>query len=283
MNLSFAIPTPLDYFAMLVDSEADFSLFEAAVSLAQDDYPEVDVQTILSEVDQLLARIQRRIPVDAGALQKLRILNQFFFSDLKFGGNVNNYCDPDNSFINVLLRTRRGIPISLGVLWMELAQGLGLTVWGIGFPGHFMVKANLPMGQAVIDPLSGKSFSQEELVELLEPYRTRGAQQDEFEAPLGLYLRALVPRDIIARMLYNLKEIYQSQDDWPRLLAVQERLIVLLPESWPEFRDRGLAHAALGNIAQAVADLECYLVHADGVVDLDAIAERVDALRGQHG
>lgn len=282
MNLSFAVPTPLDYFAMLVDSDADFSLFEAAISLAQDDYPEVNVQTVLSEVDQLLARIRRRIPVDAGALQKLRILNQFFFNDLKFGGNVNHYYDPDNSFINVLLRTRRGIPISLGVLWMELAQGLGLAVWGIGFPGHFMVKANLPMGQAVIDPISGKSFSQDELLELLEPYRTRGGQE-EYEAQLGLYLRALAPRDILARMLYNLKEIHQSQDDWQRLLAVQERLIVLLPESWPEYRDRGLTHAALGNTAQAVADLECYLVHADGVVDLDAIAERVDALRGQHG
>lgn len=282
MNLSFAVPTPLDYFAMLVDSDADFSLFEAAISLAQDDYPEVNVQTVLSEVDQLLARIRRRIPVDAGALQKLRILNQFFFNDLKFGGNVNHYYDPDNSFINVLLRTRRGIPISLGVLWMELAQGLGLAVWGIGFPGHFMVKANLPMGQAVIDPISGKSFSQDELLELLEPYRTRGGQE-EYEAQLGLYLRALAPRDILARMLYNLKEIHQSQEDWQRLLAVQERLIVLLPESWPEYRDRGLTHAALGNTAQAVADLECYLVHADGVVDLDVIAERVDALRGQHG
>lgn len=283
MNLSLAVPTPLDYFAMLVDSDADFSLFEAAISLAQDDYPEVDVQSVLSEVDQLLARIRRRIPVDAGALQKLQVLNQFFFLDLKFGGNVNNYYDPDNSFVNVLLRTRRGIPISLGVLWMELAQGLGLTVWGIGFPGHFMVKANLPMGQAVMDPVSGKSFSREALLELLEPFRRPAEQGDEFEAQLEMYLRALTPRDIIARMLHNLKEIHQSQEDLPRLLAVQERLIVLLPESWPEYRDRGLTHAALGNTAQAVADLECYLVHADDVVDSDAIAERVDALRGQHG
>ncbi len=283
MNLSFAVPTPLDHFAMLVDSDADFALFEAAISLAQDDYPEIDVQTILSEVDQLLARIRRRIPVDAGALQKLQILNQFFFLDLKFGGNVNNYYDPDNSFVNVLLRTRRGIPISLGILWMELAQGLGLTVWGVGFPGHFMVKANLPMGQAVMDPVSGKSLSREALLELLEPYHRPAAQGEGFEDPLELYLRALKPRDIIARMLHNLKEIHQSQDDFPRLLAVQERLIVLLPESWPEYRDRGLTHAALGHTAQAVADLECYLVHADDVVDSDAIAERVDALRGQHG
>jgi regulator of sirC expression with transglutaminase-like and TPR domain len=84
-------------------------------------------------------------------------------------------------------------------------------------------------------------------------------------------------------MLRNLKEIYTTQRDWQRLLAVQERLIVLLPESWPEFRDRGLVHAELGHSEQAVADLECYLVHADDVVDVDAIAERVDSLRRQRG
>lgn len=283
MNMSFSVPAPLDYFAMLVDSDADFALFEAAVSLAQDDYPEVDVQTVLAEVDQLLARIQRRIPVDAGALQKLRILNQFFFGDLKFGGNVNDYYDPDNSFIHVLLRTRRGIPISLAVLWMELAQGLGLPVWGIGFPGHFMIKVTLPMGQAVIDPMTGRSLGREDLVELLEPFRRHSGLPDEFETPLELYLQALPPRGILARMLNNLKEIHKAQDDWPRLLAVQERLIVLLPESWPEYRDRGLTHAALGNNAQAVADLECYLVHADDAMEIDAIADRVDTLRGQHG
>jgi len=283
MNLSFDVPTPLDYFASLVSRDADFALFEAAVSLAQDDYPDVDVQTVLGEVDQLLARVRRRIPQDGGPLQKIGILNQFFFKDLGFGGNVNDYYDPDNSFISVLLRTRRGIPISLAVLWMELAQGLDLSVRGVGFPGHFLVKVNLPMGQALIDPMNGKSFSREELSEMLAPYRRRSGLADEFETPLGLYLQTAPPRDIIARMLRNLKEIYTTQRDWQRLLAVQERLIVLLPESWPEFRDRGLVHAELGHSEQAVADLECYLVHADDVVDVDAIAERVVSLRRQHG
>lgn len=283
MKLSLDVPTPLDYFASLVSRDGDFALFEAAISLAQDDYPEVDVQTVLDAVDQLLARIQRRLPQDAGPLQKLKILNQFFFKDLGFGANLNDYYEPDNSFISVLLHTRRGIPISLAVLWMELAQGLGLSVRGVGFPGHFLLKVNLPMGQAVIDPTSGKSLSREDLSELLEPYRRRSGLADEFDTPLGLYLQTAPSRDIIARMLRNLKEIYTTQSDWQRLLAVQERLIVLLPESWPEFRDRGLAHAELGHSEQAVADLECYLVHADDVVDVDAIAERVDSLRSQRG
>jgi regulator of sirC expression with transglutaminase-like and TPR domain len=283
MKLSLDVPTPLDYFASLVSKDADFALFEAAVSLAQDEYPEIDVQTVLGEVDQLLSRVQRRIPQDSGPLQKLRILNQFFFKDLGFGGNVNDYYDPDNSYISVMLRTRRGIPISLAVVWMELAQGLGLSVRGVGFPGHFMVKVTLPMGQAVIDPTTGKSLSREDLAELLEPFRRRSGWQDASEAPLGLYLQSAPQRDIIARMLRNLKEIYTTQGDWQRLLAVQERLIVLLPESWSEFRDRGLAHAELGHGEQALADLECYLVHAEDVVDVEAIADRIDSLRSQRG
>ncbi len=279
MGLSYATPKPLEYFASLVQNDGEFVLFEAAVCIAQDEYPDLDVQGVLGEVDQLLARLKRRLPRDAAQLQKLRILNHFFFNELGFGGNLNDYYDPDNSFIHALLRARRGIPISLAVLWMELAQGLGLSVRGVGFPGHFMVKVNLPMGQAVIDPMTGRSLGREELAEKLDPYRRRNGLVDEFEVPLGLYLQAAMPREIIARMLRNLKEIYKTQEDWPRMLAVQERLIVLLPESWSEYRDRGLAHAEMGNNALAVTDLECYLVHADNLVDVNAIAERVDELR----
>ena len=279
MALQFAIPTPLDYFAALVHSDGDFALFEAAVSLAQDEYPDTDVQTVLGEVDQLLARVKRRLAADAPPIQRLRVLNRFFYDDLGFGGNLNNYYDPDNSFPSVLLRTRRGIPISLAVVWMELAQGLGLEVYGVGFPGHFLVKVMLPIGQAVIEPLTGRSLSREELSEMLEPYRKRSGLVDAFEAPLGLYLQSATPREILARMLRNLKEIYKSQDDSPRLLAVQERLVVLLPESWSEYRDRGLVHAALGHQEAALADLECYLVHAENVVDVDAVAEQVSVLR----
>jgi regulator of sirC expression with transglutaminase-like and TPR domain len=279
MNLSFDEPTPLEYFASLVESDGEFAMFEAAISLAQDEYPEMDVQTVLGEVDQLLVRVRRRLAADTGPVQKLRVLNQFFFQDLGFGGNINDYYDPDNSFVHVLLQSRRGIPITLAVLWMELAQGLGLAVRGVGFPGHFLVKVNLPMGQVVIDPLSGKSLSREELSERLEPYRRRSGLVDELETPLGLYLQTAPSRDIISRMLRNLKEIYKSQSDWQRMLAVQERLVILLPKSWPEYRDRGLAHAELGHTEQALSDLECYLVHADDQVNLDAIADWVDALR----
>ena len=279
MKLSFAVPTPLEYFASLVHSDADFPLLEAAVSLAQDEYPALDVQQVLGEVDQLLARLRRRIPADAGPLLKLRAVNQFFYRDLNFAGNVNHYYDPDNSYVSVILRTRRAIPISMAVVWMELAQGLGLAARGVGFPGHFMLKVNLPNGQVVIDPLDGQSLSREELAERLAPYRLRSGLVDEFEVPLGLYLQASPPRDIIARMLRNLKEIHTSQEDWSRLIAVQDRLIVLLPQAWTEYRDRGLAHAEAGHAARALQDLETYLANAQEGLDLDAIAQRVAELR----
>ncbi len=280
MKLSLAVPTPLEYFASLVQSDADFPLLEAAISLAQDEYPELDVQQVLSEVDQLLARLKRRIPADAAPLQKLRAVNQFFFRDLGFAGNVNHYYDPDNSYVNVVLRTRRAIPISLAVLWMELAQGLGLAARGVGFPGHFMLKVNLPNGQVVIDPLDGQSLSREELAERLEPDRRRSGLVDEFEVPLGLYLQVSPPRDTIARMLRNLKEIHTAQEDWLRVIAVQNRLLVLLPQAWAEYRDRGLAHAEAGHTGHALEDLDTYLANAGGGVDNRAIAARVAGMRG---
>ena len=279
MLLNLTAPTPLEYFGALVQSDDEFPLLETAVSIAQDEYPELDVQQVLGDVDQLLARLKRRIPADAAPLHRLRMLNQFFFQDLSFGGNVNDYCDPDNSYINVVLRTRRGIQISLAVLWIELASCLGLHARGVCFPGHFMVKVNLPKGQVVIDPFSGESLSREELAERLEPYQRRSGLVDEFEVPLGLYLQAAPPRDIIARMLRNLKEIHRAQEDWQRFIAVQDRLVVLLPDAWAEFRDRGFAHAEQGHSALAVVDLEIYLSHAQDALDIDVVAERVAHLR----
>ncbi len=279
MQLNLSAPTPLDYFRALVGSDEHFPLLEAAASLAQDEYPELDVQQVLGEVDLLLSRVKRRLPADAAPLHRLRVLNQFFFRDLSFGGNINDYCDPDNSYLNVVLRTRRGIQISLAVLWLELAQGLGLHARGVCFPGHFMVKVNLPKGQVVIDPFTGQSLSREELAERLEPYKRRSGLTGEFEVPLGLYLQSAPPRDIIARMLRNLKEIHRAQGDWQRVVAVQDRLVVLLPEAWGEWRDRGLAHAEQGHAALAVQDLETYLANAQDALDMDLIAERLDGLR----
>ena len=278
MLLSYAAaPTPLEYFATLVQSDDGFPLFEAAASVAQDDYPDLDMQQLFNDMDLLQARLQRRLDADMPALQRLYALNQFFFADLGFGGNLNDYYDPENSYLHTVLRTRRGIPITLGLLWMELAHSAGLQVQGVAFPGHFMVKALLPPGQVLMDPFTGQSLSREELSERLEPYQRHGAPS-ESDAALAIHLQAATPRDILARLLRNLKEIHQSQQDWLRLIAVQNRLVVLLPLAWCEWRDRGLAHAACGHAAQALADLELYLAHADAQ-DAEAVHARICALR----
>lgn len=289
MQLGFQVPTPLAYFSLLVNddnrSDAQFPLLEAAASIAQDEYPELDVQEVLGDVDQLLARLKRRIPHDSPALQRLRALNQFFFRDMGFGGNVNNYYDADNSYMSAVLRTRRGIPISLAVLWLELAQGLGLNAHGVAFPGHFMVKVSLPKGQVVIDPFTGQSLSREDLSERLVPFqREQRSQSDSQELsdadiPLGLYLQSAPPREIIARMLHNLKEIFRTQEDWQRMLPVQDRLIVLQPDAWSEYRDRGLAFAALGKATPAVRDFDVYVSNAPDAIDAKDIALRAAELR----
>ena len=139
--------------------------------------------------------------------------------------------------------------------------------------------------KVVIDPLTGQSLSREELTERLEPFRLMTGLVDEQEVPLGLYLQAAASRDIISRMLHNLKDIHAAQEDWGRLVSVLDRLIVLLPQSWVEYRDRGLANAEIGHSGHALEDLETYLAntahpdHAHLYSDRSAISERVAELR----
>jgi regulator of sirC expression with transglutaminase-like and TPR domain len=279
MNLSLTTPTPLEYFRSLVQSDSHFPLLEAAVSIAQDEYPLLDVQQVLGEVDQMLARLQRRIPADASVTHRLRMLNQMFFHDLKFGGNLNDFYDPDNSFLNVVLHSRRGIPISLAVLWLELAQGLGLQARGVGFPGHFMVTVILPKGQVVMDPMSGQSLSREELTTRLDAFAGIQGGMESRDLSLAHYLQAATPREIIARMLRNLKEIHQSQSDWQRLVAVQDRMLLLLPQAWDEYRDRGLAQAELGQARAAVEDLQIYLGNVPQSADRQRMIDRLANLQ----
>lgn len=280
MNLSFEAPDPLDYFATLVQNDTGFPLLEAAVYVGQIQLPDLDVQGVLSQVDAWQQRLGQRVAADAAPMAKLLQLNQLFFKELGFAGNLNDYYAPENSFLHHVLQSRRGIPISLAVLWLELAQGLGLEACGVSFPGHFLVKISLPVGQAVMDPMTGQSFSREDLLSMLEPYRRTG-QGEDAEVPLGLYLQAAPSRDIVVRMLHNLKEIFKSQRFGAQWLAVQERLVLLMPEAWSEYRDRGLAHALLGNHGRALSDFERYRLHAGDAVDAQAIDAQMDVLRAQ--
>ncbi|MCB1994578.1 MAG: tetratricopeptide repeat protein [Burkholderiaceae bacterium] len=267
-------PTPLQYFAALVAHDDGLPLLEAAAAIAQHAQPTLDTQAVLAEVDQLGDVLRRRIPADAGALQRLQLLNRYFFKELGFSGNLNHYEDPANSDLLQVLARRRGIPISLAVLYMELAAHAGLSADGVSFPGHFLVKLHLPQGEVVMDPFSGRSLSRDELEERLQPWRSRMALSADDEPPLGLFLQAATPRDILARMLRNLKAIHQGARDLPQLLSVQERLVALLPDDLLERRDRALIDGQLGRLDRACTDLAAYLqAHPD--------AEDAPALRDQ--
>jgi len=283
MLLNLIAPTPLSYFASLVQSDEHFPLLEAAASLAQDEEPSLDIQHVLDDVERLLRRVQARLPEDADDLTQLAILTKVFYQDLGFGANTNNYYAPENSYLNEVLRTRLGIPISLAVVWLELAQALGLEAQGISFPGHFLVKVTLNDGLVVMDPLTGESLGLDNLSERLSPFRdpadqSAAADLDEGETPLGLYLQACPARDVLARMLRNLKEIFRSEADWPRMLQVLDRLVILLPEAWTERRDRGLVHAELGHANEAVQDLRVYLEAEPSAPDTLALKNRVTEL-----
>jgi regulator of sirC expression with transglutaminase-like and TPR domain len=280
-HLPAQAPSALEYFAALVADDASLPLVEAAITIAQDEYPGLDPQKVLSDIDDLAARLKRRLPTDASPLQRLRALNRFFFSELGFAGNVNDYYDQRNSYLHEVLASRRGIPITLALLFSELAGQIGLTAKGVSFPGHFLVKLRMPQGEVVIDPFNGQSLSREDLDERLAPYRKRQGLEGDFEAPLGLFLQAAPARDVLARMLRNLKEIHRTAEDWPRLLAVQQRLVLLLPAVAEELRDRGLTWAELGRSEEAAADLDAYVALRPDAQDATALASRASELRHQ--
>jgi regulator of sirC expression with transglutaminase-like and TPR domain len=248
-NLSHA------YFAQLMADSGSLPLTEAACAIAQDAYPELDTLDALTQIDAFAATLARRMPKDAGVETKLRYLNRYFFHELGFCGNRNDYYNADNSFIHRVLQTRRGIPITLAVIYIDIAQQIGLRAQGVGFPGHFLVKIKLPAGEVIMDPFTGASLSRESLEEWLSEH----AQVGGSPLPLQYYLKTAPAREILARMLRNLKQLYRQSANWSALLSVTQRLVLALPDDTTELRDRGLANERLGNVDEAIADLQTYL------------------------
>jgi len=278
--LRLTLPTPLEYFAALVSEDGHINLLEAAASIAQDEFPQFDVQNVVNEVDRLGERLLRRLPADAGASHRVKALTRYFHAELGFAGNVNNYYDSGNSYVHHVLATRRGIPISLAVIFLELAQALGLRVQGVSFPGHFLVKLKIGTNEVLLDPFTGESLSRSRLDEILQGYVEAQGLDRDADLPLEYFLQAATPRQILARMLRNLKEIHRQAKDWPRLLAVQQRLVLLLPQDAAERRDRGLVLEALGHWPAAAEDLTHYLsAQGQAAPDSDELRARVEKLR----
>ena len=272
-----AMTSVLDYFATLVADDDSLPLTEAAISLAQDAYPDLDLEGVLAELDEIALRLKRRLPEGADLTEKIGALNRFFFRELGFAGNLNDYYDPDNSHLNVVLKRRRGIPISLAVLYLELGEQIGVPVRGVSFPGHFLLRVTLPEGDVMLDPTTGQSLSEAQMVDMLEPYISHTEQS--VGNALRMLLQPATPREIVARMLRNLKAVYLQSERWQRLLAVQQRLVVLLPGSIEEVRDRGFAYARLDYLRPALEDLERYLDDRPDAEDAVTVESQLNELR----
>jgi regulator of sirC expression with transglutaminase-like and TPR domain len=265
----------LDYFTSLVADDSHFPLTEAAISVALHAYPDLDVQGVMDKLDLLGNKLKLRITPESTDLQKLQLLKHFFFQEMGFSANTNDYYDPQNSYLHSVIETRRGIPISLSLLLIDLGNQLNLTIRGISFPNHFLVRVSLPQGEVVLDPLTGASLSKNELQGMLDPYLDAQGFRGELALPLSVFLRSSSSREILSRFLRNLKAVYSHQDRWERLLGIQERLVILLPEAIEEVRDRGLAYAQLDYIRPALLDMTRYLHSSPSAEDASEIREHI--------
>jgi regulator of sirC expression with transglutaminase-like and TPR domain len=215
--------TALGYFRMLVGDASSIPLLEAAASIALDAYPSLDLQSSLSEFDRLARRLADDCRSASTERARLQRALRFFYVEQGFAGNTRAYYDPDNSYLHRVIETRRGIPISLAVLFAELARHVGLDVDGVAFPGHFLLRVNLHEGIAVIDPFSGKSLDAE----------TLGRRAAPHGVPVERLLQPASAQQILVRMLHNLRAVHAEQGRADLLEKVEARLRIVQGGSGP--------------------------------------------------
>ncbi len=266
----------LERFAELVSRE-QFGLAEACLLIAQDEYPGLDVAGCIDRLDAMAATVRGRLATDAFAEQKVAAINRHLFGELGFTGNFDAYYDPRNSYLNQVLERRVGIPITLSIVYLEVARRVGLAAQGVAFPGHFMVKVRLKSGALVLDPFGGGAPQSEQALRTrLEQAMPKGQAGRVDPDP---YLEPATPREIVARVLRNLKSIYLQRGALEQALAVMHRMLLVVPESAEELRDRGLVYARLDCFRPAAADLQNYLRRRPDAPDAGDIHARLAELK----
>ncbi len=253
------------------DEEID--LAEAALLVAAPEYPGLDVAGYLARIADLGATLKRRLRGDISPTDTLIALNHYFFEELGFGGNAEDYYDPRNSFLNEVLDRRVGIPITLALVYVEIGRRVGLAVHGVSFPGHFLVKCTLRDGAVVLDPYArGASLGIEDLQQRLRVLRGGVTPSPDIVRHL---LAAAGKKNVLARMLRNLKSIYREQGDLPRALAAADRVIALEPGVAEEYRDRAGLYLDLECFRAALSDFRNYLMLRPKAEDAAAVRSRL--------
>lgn len=263
-------PSARERFAQLVSgSEEELGLAEAALLIAQEEHPEIDVAAYLRQLDALAAAVRVRLPESPSPADIIQGLNIQLFREEGLSGNESEYYDPRNSFLNEVLDRKRGIPITLSVVYLEVGRRLGLPLVGVGFPGHFLVKYPSADGDLVLDPFAGGiSLSRAELEQRLREMYGEG---NPFLSQISQLLAPTSKKEILVRMLRNLKGIYLQQNDFTRALAVLDRILLVAPDLAMEIRDRGAVHQRLGHLQAAVQDFRRYVQMAPNAEDSEAI------------
>jgi len=256
--------------------DEDISLAEAALLIAGHGYPDLNVAAYLSRIEELAYMLGLRIDEGDSIPERISELNQFLFGDLGFAPNSEDYYDPRNSFLNEVLERRTGIPITLCVVYLELGRKIGLPLQGVSFPGHFLVKCAVPEGEVVLDPYSGGiSLGLADLQKRLR--EVRGGEVSR--AIVAELLVSASNKEIIVRLLRNLKAIYLREHNLDRALPIVDWIIATMPEQTPELRDRGMIYQELECSRAALADFEEYLKRSPSCEDADDIRRRIIELR----
>ena len=259
---------------ILAEKEERMDLARACLMIAQDAYPGLDVERYLGDLERLAIRLRARIPQTGAGEERVVALNQFLYGDLGYWGNTEDYYDPRNSYLNEVLDRRTGIPITLGILYMELGRRVGLPLEGVSFPGHFLVRLRLRGGTLVLDPFAGGApQAEDELRRRLErvvPDQARGGVPLA-ELPLEQFLEPASKRQILARVLRNLKGIYREAGKPERMLQVLNRMLVVSPEASGELRERGFLYQRLECWRPALKDLTDYLEREPDAPDIDDV------------
>jgi regulator of sirC expression with transglutaminase-like and TPR domain len=245
----------VDFAEYARQSEERQELLTGALLIAKDAYPALDLELQARRIDELAAALVGRGLARRNAPEQARALSDHLYSSLGFHGNERDYYDPRNSFLNEVLDRRTGIPISLGVLYIEVARRIGVHASGVSFPGHFLVRVEAAGAgrPAIVDPFfRGSVLGPRELEEL--HLRATGKS-----AATSSALEPASTRLVLLRMLANLRGVYSARGDFRALLVVLDRMLELAPHAAPELRDRGLLSAKLGAPGAAIDDLSRYL------------------------
>ena len=253
--------------------DSELPLFETALLIARDEYPELQAGEYLGLVADYAVRLKKSLRHDLDLPSKLTAINHFLYRELGFSGNELEYADPRNSYLNQVFDRKLGIPISLAVVQIEVMRRIGLALDGISFPGHYLVRLPVDDGILVLDPYNeGRPVGVEELRERIAPHMDGQMPTDQ---QLFQVLEPATARMTAMRMIRNLQAIYQQAGDYERVARSADRLLKLAPDLADALRDRGLAYAQLGYVQGVRDDLGRYLQLRPQADDADAIRNQL--------